>query len=119
MNYKSCGSTLKSNLTGICSHNKFNRFFDTISLRYLYNEFEHHEFTPGPDGYATFNAQDETKKTQEATAGISGSANGVTPSLELHVTSERTLTVARDYKSWRRGVSMEKCESHDLSLILH
>jgi len=85
-------------------------------LRYLYPTGEDHELLPSPDEFTTFNISEETTKSKEATAGLSGGMQGPSASVELHVTSSKTVTVARDYHSWRRGVSMEKCKSL-LSLV--
>jgi hypothetical protein len=62
---------------------------------------------------------DETTKTRDATVGIQGGAGGPVPSLEAHVQKDRKVTVTRKLKSWRRGVSMDKCEFSLLALPQH
>lgn len=39
------------------------------------------------------------------------------PAPEVHVQKDRKLTVARKMQSWRKGISMEKCEIPLISTI--
>lgn len=95
----------------IHSYQKFNRFFDSVSLRYFYESGERHELTPKGDETAIAQVSEQNGDETGATAGVSGAIpSGIAPSLGVHVQSNRSITVGRQMKSWRYGLSYEPCE---------
>lgn len=69
------------------------------------------EVLPTSDGVMEYRVQESNANMVESTAGISGSANGVVPSLQVHLQSQHTIDVDRLAKSWHKGVADEPCES--------
>ena len=53
-------------------YQKFNKFFDSISLRYLFQSGESYEFMPRGDGIAEARLARETRDMSDATFGVSG-----------------------------------------------
>ncbi|KAF2260361.1 hypothetical protein CC78DRAFT_571266 [Lojkania enalia] len=87
---------------------KFNKFFDSVSLRYLFKSPENHVFTPESDSWARAKLTTEKAKERGAALGASGTAPAISPNVELHFQSNKSVTVERDdMESWRRGVSQE------------
>jgi hypothetical protein len=92
-------------------YQKFNRFFDSVSIRYLFDSGERHEVKPEYEKFRNAKVTELNSHETGAQAGVSGSASSaITPSLEVHVQSNRSVTVEGDMASWRRGVSVESCE---------
>jgi hypothetical protein len=91
---------------------KFNRFFDAISLRYLFKEGARHEFKPNGDAMVQADVTEGRTKGTETVAGLSANGGQVTPSLEFHIQQGQSINVQRTMNSWRRGVSMERCKLH-------
>jgi len=70
---------------------------------------------------ASAHVSDSKNQESGVKAGITADAKaggGVTPSLEYHVQQSQMITVERDMKSWRRGVSVEECMPSPLTQIL-
>jgi hypothetical protein len=94
---------------------KSNRLFESISLRYLFRENEDHEVKPQPyhdeeqDQFAEARVENSESREVGFNAGISGVPPAVSPSLEFHVQKNKTVTIEQTMKSWRRGLSVEKC----------
>lgn len=90
---------------------KHNRFFDSVSLRYLFTEGERHEVKPLPDRVTKVQVKDESGDSTEAMAKLSGSApNAISPSLEVHYQSHDTMTVEQSMETWRCGMGAERCK---------
>lgn len=93
---------------------KHNRFFDSVSLRYLFTEGERHEVKPQPDRVTEVKVMDESGNSTEAVAKLSGSApNAISPSLEVHYQSHDTMTVEHSLEAWRCGMGVERCKLLD------
>ncbi|OAL36406.1 hypothetical protein AYO20_04302 [Fonsecaea nubica] len=87
---------------------QYNKFFDSISIRYLYKEKEHHLWYPERDEPVDADISNETTTTTGASLGVGMAGTIPIPAPEVHVQKDRKLTVARKMRSWRKGVSMEK-----------
>ncbi|KIW80639.1 hypothetical protein Z517_07255 [Fonsecaea pedrosoi CBS 271.37] len=87
---------------------QYNKFFDSISIRYLYKEKEHHLWYPERDEPVDVDISNETTTTTGAGLGVGMAGTIPIPAPEVHVQKDRKLTVARKMRSWRKGVSMEK-----------
>ncbi|KAK4214699.1 hypothetical protein QBC37DRAFT_386979 [Rhypophila decipiens] len=93
-----------------------NRFFDNISLRYLFNSGERHKFDPNADpiqaGLTVTNEESHGKSLDYGLTGVTPST--ITPKLEAHLTSEGRVTVEQPgQKSWRSGLSFEPYQPPD------
>jgi len=70
---------------------------------------------PTGDGVMEYRVQEGNSNMFESSAGVSGSANGLVPSLQVHLQSQETIAVERLAKNWHRGVADELCESPAVS----
>ena len=96
---------------GSNSFQKFNRFFDSISLRWLLRDGESYEVSPTSDNITVAQVSEVDAREFDATAGLSSSKSSPGgPTLEVHVQNNHSMTTARNLKSWRRGVTVETCE---------
>ncbi|KAF2402558.1 hypothetical protein EJ06DRAFT_345557 [Trichodelitschia bisporula] len=82
---------------------KFNRFFDSVSLRWLLRDGERYETTPRSQ---RIDSQDRACEPIDTTSSCSDIASAA-PSAQVHVQGGQTLAVERKTKSWRRGVTVE------------
>lgn len=104
--------TLEIEIVGFDRDTKYNRFFDSISLWYLYHRGEHFSTVPDhSDDTISADVSSEMTKSTSGTFGLQGSTTGVVPSLELHLQKDFKVMTSRKMNSWRLGVSREKCES--------
>ncbi len=89
---------------------KYNKFFDSISIRYPYKRQERHLWYPERDEPVDVNVTNETTTSTSAGLSVAVAGSIPVPAPEVHVQKDRKLTVARKMRSRRKGVSMEKCE---------
>jgi hypothetical protein len=96
-------------------HQGFNRFFESISLRYFFEEDEEHIVKPKPR-HRSRKAHVGISESHEVgvNAGISGGMPVISPSLSFHVQKNRTVSIERDMESWRLEQSVEKCMHNPL-----
>src|SRR5690348_9403284 len=94
---------------------QYNKFFDSISIRYLYKRHEHHLWYPERDEPVDADVTNETTTSTNAGVSINMAGSIPIPAPEVHVQKDRRLTVAHKMRSWRKGVSMEKCEIRFIS----
>lgn len=91
-----------------------NRFFDNVSLRYLFTNGENHALTPRADHVqSALKVTNEETRSKSLDAGISGvTPTTIAPKVEAHINSEGKVVVQQeDQKSWRSGLSIESCKS--------
>jgi len=69
-----------------------------VSLRYLFNTSEDKETLPTSDVVTTSKVTEGTTTEVGGRAGVSGAA-GVTPSLEVHVQRQHSISVQREMKT--------------------
>ncbi|KAF2672765.1 hypothetical protein BT63DRAFT_136019 [Microthyrium microscopicum] len=84
------------------------RFFDSVSLRYLYFQGEKVEFSPKHDGIQKMNATLDSTQQTSLTLGVKPGGGGVASGdIEYQVMNSRKLVVARPMTTWRCGVGIE------------
>ncbi|EFX04701.1 hypothetical protein CMQ_1629 [Grosmannia clavigera kw1407] len=96
---------------------KHNRFFDSVSLRYLFRHGEEVDLRPLSDsaqhGITVTNTRD---KLNSIDAGMSaGMVTAVAPTLSVQAQRDFKLTYQRSMNSWRMGLSFESCEQSSLA----
>lgn len=89
---------------------KHEKIFDSISLKYLYRDSEKHDIRPIGDKFSALGVKDEDKKSATYKLGLAMNPNSVvSPTTEVAVQRDNTLTYDRHTESWRRGVNYEPC----------
>lgn len=92
----------------------YNRFFESASLRYLFVKGDDFKLYPQADAdQKHIDSSNGTTMTYGVDGGVAGNpaSAGVTPSLNFHVTSERTVEYQlSNQSSWRGGLSYERCK---------
>jgi hypothetical protein len=94
------------------SFQKYNRFFDSISIRYLFYNGEELDLYPKSDKLASgIKVTNETGRTNTLDAGVSGNpTTTISPNLSVHAQRNFKLVYQRNMNSWRMGLSFEPCE---------
>ena len=95
---------------------KFNRFFDSVSLRYLHEEGEDLKRKPGHENTQPAKVTETKGETTDLTAGLQSSGSTVTPSLQFHIQQSESIVIERKMRCWKRGVTEEKCQKFSLSI---
>lgn len=91
-----------------------NRFFDNVSLRYLFANGEYHIINPRADRMqSALKVTNEETHSKSLDAGLSGvTPTTIAPKVEAHINSEGKVVVEQEgQKSWRSGLSFESCAS--------
>ncbi|OAA68273.1 hypothetical protein SPI_00468 [Niveomyces insectorum RCEF 264] len=105
------------------SFQKYNRFFDSVSVRYLFRQGDLIELRPHSDAAAkNIQVTKERDKSSSLDAGVSpGMVSAVAPNLSIQVQRDFRLTYQRSMNSWRMGLSFEEYpvrETRSVSLPL-
>jgi hypothetical protein len=91
---------------------KFEKFFDSISLRYLFMDGEKHKVKPlGDNMVADIVVSDAKMNSKSLDVGMNASipTGSVTPSVGAHIQHDNTITYEHHTNSWKRGLSFETC----------
>ena len=90
---------------------QYNKFFDSLSVRYLYRPKERHIWYPESDRPSDVQVDEETTASTGAQLGLATAGSIPIPAPEVHIQKDRKLVVSRKMHGWRKGVSMEQCQS--------
>ena len=85
----------------------YKRFFDSVSLKYLYHHGESHRVLPAGDLSADLKVTDENSNKSTYTVGVQNAGPNPTGKLDAQVERNDKISYEAPMKAWREGLSYE------------